>query len=178
MKTGSKAFIIVMLSLFMAACTDQSAPEIAPGANGDAAEESTEETDATGTDEQMAALDVDLYNGDSQRAGNAIFDESDGNVMLTLNLEDVSAGEISIQIHSRGEATPPSFEDAGDDFQEFELPDLEVSEGGAVNQTFELEGVSLLPEAEGTLATEDGSSIIILNGSGSPIIGGVIFPPQ
>ncbi|WP_208559226.1 hypothetical protein [Marinilactibacillus kalidii] len=169
---------VILLSLLLGACSEQSAPEIAPGANREVTEGSDENTDAAGTDQQMAALDVDLYNGDSQRAGNAIFDENEGNVMLTLNLEDVSAGELSIQIHQKGVATPPSFEDAGDDYQAFDLPGLEVSEGGAVNQTFELEGVSLLPDAEGTLATQEGSSIIILNGSGNRIIGGIVFPPQ
>lgn len=185
MRRWFKWIALITSTLFLTACTETDAPEIAPGANQEETEEGseTEETDHTGTDAQMATMNVDLYNSNSEIVGTAIFDEGEEQVTLTLSLENVTSGELSVRIHENGRATPPSFEDAGEELSSVESLPLEVSESGVVNQTFELSDISLLPEAENSLAMEEGTAIIIHNeaggeGSESRLIGGIIFPPQ
>lgn len=184
-KRWIKWITLITTSLLLTACTETDAPEIAPGANQQESEEGseTEEMDYTGTDAQMAAINVDLYNSNSEVVGTAIFDEGEEQVTLTLSLENVTSGELSVRIHENGMATPPSFEDAGEELPYVDSLLLEVSESGVVNQSFELSDISLLPDAENSLAMEEGTSIIIHNeaggeGSESRLIGGVIFPPQ
>ncbi|API88693.1 hypothetical protein BKP56_05050 [Marinilactibacillus sp. 15R] len=177
MKQWIKWGWLLVASVSLSACADTDAPEIAPGANQEEGENSTE------TDAQMATLNVDLYNSDSEIVGTAILDEGEESVSLTLSLENVNSGELNVQLHKNGSATPPSFEDAGEAISGIDTPNLEVSENGVINQTLELENVSILPEEDGTLATESGTSIIIHSEMGNTesdnrLIGGVIFPPQ
>lgn len=198
--------------LLLAACGEETAPETQQNPDDDTAEEegaveeegATEETNEVGTDPEMASLQIEMYNSDSEIVGTATFDESEEGVMLHLNLEDVPAGEFGMHIHEVGEATPPSFEDAGDHFNPTDaehgfdsedghhlgdLPNLEVPENGVVNETIEIPDVSLLPDAEYTLATEEGTSLIIhtepddyesqpSGEAGERMIGGVIFSPE
>lgn len=198
--------------LLLAACGEETAPETQQNPDDDTAEEegaveeegATEETNEVGTDPEMASLQIEMYNSDSDLVGTATFDENEEGVMLHLNLEDVPAGEFGMHIHEIGEATPPSFEDAGDHFNPTDaehgfdsedghhlgdLPNLEVPENGVVNETIEIPEVSLLPDAEYTLATEEGTSLIIhtepddyesqpSGEAGERMIGGVIFSPE
>lgn len=198
--------------LLLAACGEETAPETQQNPDDDTAEEegaveeegATEETNEVGTDPEVASLQIEMYNSDSDLVGTATFDESEEGVMLHLNLEDVPAGEFGMHIHEVGEATPPSFEDAGDHFNPTDaehgfdsedghhlgdLPNLEVPENGVVNETIEIPEVSLLPDAEYTLATEEGTSLIIhtepddyesqpSGEAGERMIGGVIFSPE
>lgn len=198
--------------LLLAACGEETAPETQQNPDEDTAEEegaveeegATEETNEVGTDPEMASLQIEMYNSDSELVGTATFDESEEGVMLHLNLEDVPAGEFGMHIHEVGEATPPSFEDAGDHFNPTDaehgfdsedghhlgdLPNLEVPENGVVNETIEIPEVSLLPDAEYTLSTEEGTSLIIhtepddyesqpSGEAGERMIGGIIFSPE
>lgn len=198
--------------LLLAACGEETAPETQQNPDDDTAEEegaveeegATEETNEVGTDPEMASLQIEMYNSDSELVGTATFDESEEGVMLHLNLEDVPAGEFGMHIHEVGEATPPSFEDAGDHFNPTDaehgfdsedghhlgdLPNLEVPENGVVNETIEIPEVSLLPDAEYTLSTEEGTSLIIhtepddyesqpSGEAGERMIGGIIFSPE
>lgn len=198
--------------LLLAACGEETAPETQQNPDDDTAEEegaveeegATEETIEVGTDPEMASLQIEMYNSDSELVGTATFDESEEGVMLHLNLEDVPAGEFGMHIHEVGEATPPSFEDTGDHFNPTDaehgfdsedghhlgdLPNLEVPENGVVNETIEIPEVSLLPDAEYTLSTEEGTSLIIhtepddyesqpSGEAGERMIGGIIFSPE
>lgn len=199
--------------LLLAACGDDQVPSTETGLDDEleVEEEGTddegseaEDTDLTGTDEEMAAIEVDMYNSNSELVGTAVFDEGEDGVIIYLNLEDVPAGEYGMHIHENGAATPPSFEDAGGHFNPTDaehgfdvegghhlgdLPNVVVPENGIVNETIEVPDVSLLPDAEYTLATEEGTSLIIhteaddyetqpTGDSGDRMIGGVIFSPQ
>lgn len=186
MKKWTKWVMLLMASVMLTACsTDENAPKIAPGANQEENKDSskTEESDLAGTDAQMATLNVDLYNTNSKIVGKAILDEGEKGLSLTLNLEKVNSGQLRVQFHDNGSATPPSFEDAGEEISLADTPEIEVSENGVVDQTFVLENLSILPKEDGTLATESGTSIIIHSKTGDTesdnrLIGGVIFPPQ
>lgn len=199
--------------LLLAACGDDQVPSTETGLDDEleVEEEGTddegseaEDTDLTGTDEEMAAIEVDMYNSNSELVGTAVFDEGEDGVIIYLNLEDVPAGEYGMHIHENGAATPPGFEDAGGHFNPTDaehgfdvegghhlgdLPNVVVPENGIVNETIEVPDVSLLPDAEYTLATEEGTSLIIhteaddyetqpTGDSGDRMIGGVIFSPQ
>ncbi|MCC5896150.1 MAG: superoxide dismutase family protein [Alkalibacterium sp.] len=197
--------------LTMVACADE-VTELEESGQEDVAEDQEETTDDEstdvledgGTDEEYTSIDVDMVNSDSTLVGSAVFSESEEGVTLTLNLEGLPAGEYGMHIHEFGIATPPTFEDAGGHFNPTDaehgfdsedghhlgdLPNLVVPENGIVNETIEVSDVSLLPDAEYTLATEDGTSLIIHTGpddyetqptgdSGERMVGGVIFAPQ
>ncbi|WP_413527305.1 hypothetical protein [Marinilactibacillus psychrotolerans] len=185
MKKWTKGGLLLMASVILTACTDVDAPKIAPGTNQEENNDSstTEESDLAETDAQMAVLKVDLYNTNSKIVGTAILDEGEEGLSLTLNLEKVNSGQLRVQFHDNGSATPPSFEDAGEEISFSDTPEIEVSENGVVDQTFVLENLSILPKEDGTLATESGTSIIIHSKTGDTesdnrLIGGVIFPPQ
>lgn len=203
-----KLAVMTGLMLFTVACTDGEIDQIEETGQEEAGEENGTDEELNledgGTDEEMASVTVDMYNTDSDRVGTAIFDEGEDGVTLTLNLEDVPAGEYGMHIHEVGAATPPSFEDAGDHFNPTDaehglenevghhlgdLPNLEVPENGLVNLVLEIPDITLLPDEENTLATDDGTSLIIhteaddyetdpTGDSGDRMIGGVIFAPD
>lgn len=172
----------------------------------DETSDETEDLDLenAGTDEEVASITVEMYNTEAERVGRAIFDEGENGVTIILTLEDIPAGEYGMHIHEVGMATPPTFEDAGSHFNPTDaehgfdneaghhlgdLPNLVVPENGIVNEVIEVEKVSLLPDVDYTLATEEGTSLIIhteaddyetdpSGDSGDRMIGGVIFAPQ
>lgn len=213
MKMWKKSLFASSALFLLAACADMdTAPETEPDpdeevVDEDAADEgatSDEADDITGTDPQMTAVEVDMYNSDAEHVGTATFDEDEEGVVIHLNLENVPAGEYGMHIHEYGAATPPSFEDAGDHFNPTgadhgfdaedghhlgDLPNLVIPENGIVNETIEVPDVSLLPDAEYTLASEQGTSLIIhtepddyesqpTGDAGDRMIGGVIFAPE
>lgn len=184
MKQWISWLAVLSTSILLAGCSESEAPEIAPGAEQSDSDSTDEETEnAAETDEDMAALSIDMYNSNSERVGTAVFDEVEDGVSVTLNLEDIPSGTLRMEIHDAGLATPPNFEDSGEPISQYEVPEIEVSENGVVNQTVTLSEASLLPEEAQTLATEEGTSIVLLSGSESEqtqshVAGGIIFPPQ
>lgn len=202
--------------LFMVACGDEDVTELEESGQEEVADDAVDEDNGAeededsnvledgGTDPEVTALDVDLVNTDATYVGSAVFDEGEDGVTLTLNLEGLPAGEYGMHIHEAGMATPPTFEDAGGHFNPTDadhgfdtedghhlgdLPNLVVPENGIVNETIDIPDVSLLPDAEFTLATEEGTSLIIhtepddyetqpTGDSGERMVGGVIFAPQ
>src|SRR5690554_6692817 len=204
-----KIIVATGLMLLTAACTDGEGDQLEESGQEEAGSETEGSDDGLyleegGTDEEMTSVTAEMYNTNSERVGTAVFDEGDEGVTLTLNLEDVPAGEYGMHIHEVGQATPPSFEDAGGHFNPTDaehgfdneaghhlgdLPNLEVPENGIVNLVLEIPDVTLLPDEEHTLATEEGTSLIIhteaddyetdpSGDSGERMIGGVIFAPQ
>lgn len=197
--------------LFMVACDEEvteleesGQEEVAEDATDDETEEDTSILEDGGTDEEVTALDVDMVNSDSTYVGSAVFDEGEDGVTLTLNLEGLPAGEYGMHIHEAGMATPPTFEDAEGHFNPTDadhgfdaedghhlgdLPNLVVPENGIVSETIEIPGVTLLPGEDNTLATEEGTALIIhtepddyetqpTGDAGERMVGGVIFAPQ
>lgn len=205
MKVWKMSLFTSSALLLLAACgTDTgTAPEDGTAPEEDSTEESAEE-DPTETDPEMTSVQVDMYNSDAEQVGEATFDEDEGGVVISLSLEEMPAGEYGIHIHENGAATPPDFEDAGDHFNPTDaehgfdaeggphlgdLPNLVVPENGVVDETIEVSEVSLLPDAEYTLDSEQGTSLIIhtepddyesqpSGDAGDRMVGGVIFESE
>ncbi len=161
-----------------------------------------EEVEDEAEKEEAASVLVNMVNTEGYNVGTAVFNEADGEVTLTLDLEGISAGEYGMHIHEFGKATPPTFEDAGSHFNPTgvehgkdsetgphigDLPNLVVPEDGIVQETIVIPNTSLQADGENTLNTEQGTSLIIhtkaddhksqpTGDAGDRMLGGVIFP--
>lgn len=144
-------------------------------------ETETETTDSEASDlvttEYAFEVETDVINSEEEVLGTATFrEDTEGVVTLELELEGLEEGEYGMHIHEVGLATAPTFEDAGSHFNPTDvehgidsetgphlgdLPNLVVEEDGIVSETIEIEGVSLDPEAENTLNSTDGTTLII-----------------
>lgn len=202
MKKISKVLLSSSAVLLLAACGDTSVEE------PETAEEETEMVDQAEETEESTEMDatesvtVNLVNNDGDDVGTAVFNESDdGLVTMDLDLKDVPAGEYGMHIHEVGQATPPTFEDAGSHFNPTDvehgmdsetgphvgdLPNLVVPENGIVQESIEIPNTSLQADGENTLNSEQGTSLIIhteaddyesqpTGDAGDRMIGGVIF---
>jgi len=209
MLNKTKLALLSGIALFLVACGEDEVTQLVESGTEDVAEDEGDVDEDSlledaGTDEQFTTLDVDMVDSDGTYVGSAVFDEDENGVTLNLNLEGLPAGEYGMHIHEVGQATPPTFEDAGDHFNPTDaehgfdaedghhlgdLPNLVVPENGIVSETIEIRDVSLLPDAEYTLATEEGTSLIIhteaddyesqpTGDAGDRMVGGVIFAPQ
>lgn len=164
--------------------------------------ETAEETDDTESEEADAvSVTVDMLNNDGESAGTAIFEETDEGVTLELSLEGLPEGEYGMHIHEVGQATPPTFEDAGSHFNPTDvehgtesetgphigdLSNLEVPEDGIVEETIEIPDTTLAEDGENSLNWEQGTSLIVhteaddyetqpTGDAGDRMLGGVIF---
>lgn len=209
MLNKTKLALLSGTALFLVACGEDGVTQLEDSGTEDVAKDEGDVDEDSlledaGTDEQFTTLDVDMVNSDGTYVGSAVFDEGEDGVTLNLNLEGLPAGEYGMHIHEVGQATPPTFEDAGGHFNPTDaehgfdaedghhlgdLPNLVVPENGIVSETIEIPDVSLLPDAEYTLATEEGTSLIIhteaddyesqpTGDAGDRMAGGVIFAPQ
>lgn len=165
----------------------------------------TDETEDTiiATTEAIEPVVVDMYNQDGDVVGTATLEEAGNGIILTLALEGLPEGEFGFHIHEYGKATPPTFLDALGHFNPTDashgihadggphmgdFPNLVVGEDGTVEMVLVISNISLKPDAPYTLNTENGTSLIIHEGSddhvtqpignaGYAMIGGVIFAP-
>lgn len=161
-----------------------------------------EETEDSTEMDVAESVTVNLMNSEGDEVGTAVLYETDQEVMMQLDLEGVPAGEYGMHIHEVGQATPPTFEDAGGHFNPTDvehgtnsetgphvgdLPNLVVPEDGVVQETIEIPNTSLQTDGENTLNSTQGTSLIIHTGAddyesqptgdaGERMIGGVIFP--
>lgn len=175
-------------------------PEEIDDNGSETSEDTPTDGEDLGPDEEVASYTLNMYDSENTEIGTATFDETEDELSLTVILEGVPAGEYDMNIHQNGQATPPLFEDAGDYFNPTDasedseeenhlgdLPVLEVPENGSINETITIPELSILPDAEYTLATEEGTSLIIQTVQGDfednpepieRIAGGVIFAPE
>lgn len=225
MKKISKMMLMTSTALLLAACADtteenqDAAVEDEPTEQVEETEDTeiTEETETTDdseeTDDSETADDteseeadaesvtVDMLNNDGESAGTAVFEETDEGVTLELSLEGLPEGEYGMHIHEVGQATPPTFEDAGSHFNPTDvehgtesetgphigdLPNLEVPEDGIVEETIEIPDTTLAEDGENSLNWEQGTSLIVhteaddyetqpTGDAGDRMLGGVIF---
>lgn len=175
-------------------------------ATSEVAGESQDE-EATETSEEAETIEhsIEMINNDEEVIGTADFtQDAHGVVTLHIQLENLEPGEYGFHIHEVGLATAPDFEDAGSHFNPTDvdhgaqsetgphlgdLPNLVVGEDGTVDETIEIEGVTLEADAENSLQSIDGTTLIIHTGAddytsqptgdaGDRQAAGVIFAPQ
>lgn len=179
--------------------------EVLEDSQDEEATESGEESSETSEEAETIEHSIEMINNDEEVIGTADFtQDAEGLVTLHIQLENLEPGEYGFHIHEVGLATAPDFEDAGSHFNPTDvehgaqsetgphlgdLPNLVVGEDGTVDETIEIEGVTLEADAENSLQSIDGTTLIIHTGAddytsqptgdaGDRQAAGVIFAPQ
>lgn len=201
MEKMSKILLMSSAALLLAACGNTPGEEPKKAYENESVEQA-DPTDSVEMPEADESVTVNMMNNNGEEVGTAIFEETEDGVSLKLNLEGISSGEYGMHIHEIGEATPPTFEDAGSHFNPTDvehgvnsetgphagdLPNLVVPKNGVVEETIKVPDVSLQPNEENTLNSEQGTSLIVhtdaddyesqpTGDAGDRMLGGVIFP--
>lgn len=179
--------------------------EVLEDSQDEEATESGEESSETSEEAETIEHSIEMINNDEEVIGTADFtQDAEGLVTLHIQLENLEPGEYGFHIHEVGLATAPDFEDAGSHFNPTDvehgeqsetgphlgdLPNLVVGEDGTVDETIEIEGVTLDAEGENSLQSVDGTTLIIHTGAddytsqptgdaGDRQAAGVFFAPQ
>lgn len=202
-----KRMLFVMSSaLLLGACGGgaQAPAESSAQSSMESMSESAAVSDTT-TAVPAESVTVDMINSDGNSIGTAVFTENqDNTITLQIEATDLPPGEHGFHIHEVGLVEPPNFESAGGHYNPTnsehgeenpngphggDLPNLVVAEDGTVQEEFTLDGLSLDPGAENSLADDNGSALVIhanpddymtdpSGNSGNRIAAGVIFAPQ
>jgi len=155
-----------ILTLALAAC---GSPD--EGAEGEAPETAATETAATETAAPMTAV-ANLQNAEGQPAGTATATASGDQVMISLNVQGLPAGEHGVHVHTTGACEAPTFQSAGPHWNPDnqthgleapegqhagDMPNLTVGEDGTGTLEYALEGGATF---EG-LMDADGSAFLV-----------------
>lgn len=157
--------------LILAACNGNGSDDEveAPETNG----ESEDETEVT---EEAEGVSVTLIDNDEQEVAVATLTEDENGVNIELTGENLEPGEHGFHIHDNGACEAPDFDSAGDHYNPtdanhgFDDPDgphagdlenIEVSEDGTISTEVTADMVTLEVDAENTLFTDDGTSLVI-----------------
>lgn len=151
---------------------------------------------------QALKADAKLADTQGKSLGDIELTEVPDGILISLNLENVSAGEHGIHIHTVGKCEGPSFESAGAHFNPTskqhghnnpkgyhlgDLPNIVADENGDVDLEFTVAGITLKKDSPNSLFDADGSSFVIhekaddyvtdpAGNSGARIACGVIVP--
>ncbi|WP_373277955.1 superoxide dismutase family protein [Amphibacillus sediminis] len=120
---------------------------------------------------------VELMNSEGQIVATAELTEKEaGGVRIVLKGENLPPGEHGFHIHEFGQCVPPDFESAGAHYNPTDskhgflhpegphagdLKNIMVNEDGTVYAEVDAPMVTLSPDGENTLFTEEGTSLII-----------------
>ncbi|MCP1200214.1 superoxide dismutase family protein [Notoacmeibacter sp. MSK16QG-6] len=119
-----------------------------------------------------------LMGAEGAEHGSVTMEQTPNGVLLTLDLKDVPAGVHGFHIHETGKCEP-DFKAAGGHFAEGkehgmmveggphpgDMPNIHVSDSGALQQEILNTAVSLNEGDDGFLMDEDGSAIMIHSGA-------------
>ncbi|MFC3041201.1 superoxide dismutase family protein [Virgibacillus xinjiangensis] len=143
----------------------------------DSESEEAESEDATadGPQSEDDTL-VSLENADGDIVATATLQEMESGVNIQLEGTDLPAGTHGFHIHETGACEGPDFESAGGHYNPTDanhgfddpegphagdLENIEVSEDGTVTTEVTADMVTLQPEAENTLYTDEGTALVI-----------------
>ena len=117
-----------------------------------------------------------LSNAEGEEVGTATLTEADGGVRVAVQVSGLEPGPKGFHIHETGRCEPPAFQSAGSHFapegrqhglenpqgpHAGDLPNLPVAEGGSVDTTFVVSGVTLRRGEPASLLDGDGSALVI-----------------
>src|SRR5690625_287546 len=117
-----------------------------------------------------------MVNTDGANIGVATLTQEADGVNVAIDVSGLSKGTHGFHIHEKGMCEPPTFESAGEHFNPTDmahgfdnpegphagdLPNLEVSEDGKVQESFVNEMVTLIKDHPNSLLSEGGTSLVI-----------------
>lgn len=123
-----------------------------------------------------AVKDLPMTDGSGSEVGKIKVTEENKGVKISLNLKGLKPGTYAMHIHGVGKCEGPKFESAGDHFNPSkkmhgklnpkgphagDLPNIVVPANGQVKQDIMLSGMSMKMESTNTLATPEGTSLVI-----------------
>lgn len=124
---------------------------------------------------------VQLEDVEGESVGQALLSDVDeGTVHVQLAVENLPAGTHAFHVHEKGSCEAPDFESAGGHYNpgdtehgkdsengphagDFE--NIEVGEDGTATVEFDTDQISLQKDADNTLFTEEGTSLVIHDGA-------------
>lgn len=194
--------ISAMMLVILAACGNGQEEAEAPDDQESPADQEAPEEEAA--PEEESEINVTLIDSEENEVGDATLTEGDEGVDISLNGENLPAGEHGFHIHDMGACEAPDFDSAGDHYNPtdanhgFDDPDgphagdmenIIVEDDGTIDVDITNDRVTLEEGAESTLQTDDGTSLIIHSeeddyssqpsgDAGDPIVCGVISEPS
>lgn len=179
-------FMIVMIATVLAACgggedneneqnTHDGHETSNEGMNNEESSNSGDEAVETNATAEKEVL-VSLKNPDGDIVGTATLTERNNGVNIHLEGENLPPGTHGFHIHEVGKCEAPTFESAGEHYNPtnakhgFDHPEgphagdmknIEVAEDGTVSVDVIADMVTLDPNGENTLYTEEGTSLMI-----------------
>ena len=126
--------------------------------------------------DDLAVVTVDLMDAEGNSVGTAELTEEDAGVRVHVKAENLTEGKHGFHFHEVGICEAPDFESAGGHFNPTgashgeaheegphagDLPNLEVSADGKVDEEFVAEHVTLKTLEENTLLQEGGTALVI-----------------
>lgn len=178
MKRWLTLVLIVVVTLVISACggNDNEAPKNDNQTNDDEPTENNEESSPE-NDSTEDEVNVTLNDVDGSKVAEATLTAVDDGVKVTLTGEGFTEdGEHAFHVHEKGVCEPDDFESAGGHYNPMdkshgkEDPDgshagdfdnIEADEDGKVDGEFVTDQISLDNEAESTVFTEEGTSLVI-----------------
>lgn len=123
---------------------------------------------------------IEMYNNDGDQLGTATLTEDSTGVKVKLELEGLTPGFHGVHIHEKAKCEPPTFTSAGNHFNPEnkahgllhpkgahvgDLPNIEVSEQGKVNEELTVSDATLLATGNKSLTRHEGTALIITSDS-------------
>ncbi|MCP3028394.1 superoxide dismutase family protein [Halobacillus sp. A5] len=177
MKKEIFLLLAATLLIFLVSCGEDEEKTDAPD-TGDNQTSTEEESNSEEIEEDSETENItaDIMNGDGDEVGTAELIEQEDGVYMHLEASDLPEGEHGFHIHESGLCEGPDFESAGDHFNPSDsshgtesedgphagdLPNIEVSEDGTVEQEVTAENVTLTSGEDHSLLDEDGTALVI-----------------
>lgn len=187
MKRWPLLLFILALFMVLAACgnTEEDPPTEADGVTDVEDEqvdedsepapegEEAEDNSGEGSSEELLFVTVEMMNTDGNANGTAELEAEGDAVKMMLNVEDLEAGAYRVQFHDEGKCEAPEFETVGEPIGS-ELPEVEASDDGVIEEEVTAEGVTLEAEGENSLLQEGGTSLVIHDSEDAVVACGVV----
>ncbi|MGP4076000.1 superoxide dismutase family protein [Halobacillus sp. K22] len=138
--------------------------------------ESENNGDSQTENESNTTISVQMMNTEGKEMGTAELTQADNAVKIDFSASDIPPGTHGFHIHEKGTCEGPDFKSAGGHFNPTnvshgtesedgphagDLPNLEVSEEGSIQEELTAERVTLEKGQENSLLKEGGTALVI-----------------